>query len=77
MPVQRLPRYVLLLEDLAKNTPKKHVDHLPGLQALDQLREVADYVNEEKRIVENMQEVMQVQSSISGNLVYSDSVVAL
>ncbi len=26
MPIQRLPRYVMLLEDLLRNTPRDHVD---------------------------------------------------
>jgi hypothetical protein len=27
MPIQRIPRYVLLLEDLLKHTPDPHIDH--------------------------------------------------
>jgi hypothetical protein len=27
MPIQRIPRYRLLLEDLVKNTPESHPDH--------------------------------------------------
>lgn len=66
MPIQRLPRYVLLLSDLVKNTPKSHSDYKAGLEALDDIREVADYVNEEKRIAENMQQILEIQSTIAG-----------
>ena len=32
MPVQRVPRYIMLLEDLLKHTPEDHSDH--GMNAL-------------------------------------------
>ena len=63
--MQRLPRYVLLLQDLNKNTVDNHIDKESCLQALDSIREVADYVNEEKRIIEDMQECAQLQDAIS------------
>ena len=62
-----------------KNTPKSHSDYKAGLEALDDIRllqstefdlkfwrEVADYVNEEKRIAENMQQILEIQSTIAG-----------
>jgi hypothetical protein len=39
VPVQRIPRYVLLLEDMVKNTWENHKD-LPNLQlALEKLKQ--------------------------------------
>jgi hypothetical protein len=38
MPVQRLPRYVLLLEQLVEATPVGHADHAPLTTALRQMR---------------------------------------
>jgi len=49
-PVQRVPRYVLLLQDLLKNTPEYHEDHEQIGAALKLIKEVADYINEHKRI---------------------------
>ena len=34
MPVQRIPRYILLLKDLLKHTPPSHVDYLVLTQSL-------------------------------------------
>lgn len=44
LPVQRLPRYVLLLRDLLKYTPEAHVDFEPLSKAVDKMSSVADYV---------------------------------
>eukprot|EP01103_Thecamoeba_quadrilineata_P011343 TRINITY_DN2687_c0_g1_i1.p1 TRINITY_DN2687_c0_g1~~TRINITY_DN2687_c0_g1_i1.p1 ORF type:complete len:1007 (+),score=188.05 TRINITY_DN2687_c0_g1_i1:223-3021(+) len=45
MPVQRIPRYVLLLKDLHKYTSPDHKDH-EGLQlALSKIQEVLDSIN--------------------------------
>jgi hypothetical protein len=40
MPVQRLPRYVLLLEQLVQATPVGHADHAPLTAALRQMRDI-------------------------------------
>eukprot|EP01113_Clastostelium_recurvatum_P032068 TRINITY_DN4070_c0_g2_i7.p1 TRINITY_DN4070_c0_g2~~TRINITY_DN4070_c0_g2_i7.p1 ORF type:complete len:504 (+),score=185.83 TRINITY_DN4070_c0_g2_i7:192-1703(+) len=64
MPIQRLPRYVMLLADLLKNTPASHPDHANLTQALQRLKSVADFVNEAKRKAENAQKVMEVQNSL-------------
>jgi hypothetical protein len=40
MPVQRLPRYVLLLEQLVEATPVGHADHAPLTAALRQMRDI-------------------------------------
>ncbi|ELP83502.1 Rho/RAC guanine nucleotide exchange factor, putative, partial [Entamoeba invadens IP1] len=45
MPVQRLPRYNLLLTDLVKNTEETHQDYKELNKALDAVREVANKVN--------------------------------
>jgi hypothetical protein len=40
MPVQRLPRYVLLLEQLVEATPREHADFAPLASALKQMRDI-------------------------------------
>ena len=45
MPVQRIPRYTLLLEDLFKNTPSDHPDNENIFKAIQGLKKVAAHVN--------------------------------
>ncbi|KAL7717006.1 RhoGEF domain-containing protein [Entamoeba marina] len=45
MPVQRLPRYTLLLAELLKNTPEDHCDYNNIRCALDVMKDVASKVN--------------------------------
>lgn len=44
-PVQRIPRYTLLLEDLWKNTPSTHPDDENLLKAITFVKKVAAHVN--------------------------------
>eukprot|EP01125_Pyxidicula_operculata_P004525 TRINITY_DN170_c0_g2_i2.p1 TRINITY_DN170_c0_g2~~TRINITY_DN170_c0_g2_i2.p1 ORF type:complete len:419 (-),score=85.91 TRINITY_DN170_c0_g2_i2:115-1371(-) len=45
MPIQRIPRYKLLLEELIRNTNQNHPDYRDLATALDKLKIVADDVN--------------------------------
>jgi len=65
-PVQRLPRYRLLLEDLLRNTPETHSDYPPVKEALAKITSVTDFVNEEKRLSENIQKILKIQGSLAG-----------
>jgi len=67
MPVQRVPRYNLLLEELVKHTWKDHRDYDDLVDAKNQVQEVTTYLNERKREAENMQKLLQIQASIVGN----------
>lgn len=44
-PVQRVPRYVLLLQQLLRHTPLQHGDHAPLQRVLQQLRTFLDTLN--------------------------------
>lgn len=44
MPVQRIPRYNLLLQELLKETPDSHPDFANLTDALDSMRKVAEHV---------------------------------
>ena len=48
-PVQRIPRYKLLLEDVVKNTPERHEDAANLKDALEQIEAVAWHINEQLR----------------------------
>ena len=49
-PVQRIPRYSLLLEKLLKNTPIAHKDYKLISESLRRIRETASYVNEKMKV---------------------------
>jgi len=63
-PIQRLPRYVLFLKELAKCTPESHLD-APNIKlAVKQFEEVAAHVNERLRKHENNSKVLEIQSKL-------------
>jgi len=67
LPIQRIPRYVLLLQDLLKHTPNWHADHCNLEEALARLKEIATGINEKKRESENQARVLQIEKEeISG-----------
>ena len=66
MPIQRLPRYVMLLSDLFKNTPESHVDYERLIVALKKVEGVASYVNTKKREAENLLGVTTVARHLVG-----------
>ena len=65
-PVQRIPRYKLLLEDLLKNTPETHVDYADLKKSLDQIESVATFVNETIREQESVLKMLSIQRNMSG-----------
>jgi hypothetical protein len=65
LPIQRIPRYVLLLEDMARSTPLRHPDYQPLITALEKMKTVAQYVNERKRDSENLQNVLKIQNILT------------
>ncbi|KAJ3443725.1 faciogenital dysplasia protein [Anaeramoeba flamelloides] len=68
MPVQRLPRYIIFLEQLCKNTPVFHYDYDQIQNAYKMIVEVTTKVNEGKRDFENIQQM----ESIKQSLIYND-----
>ena len=64
MPVQRMPRYELLLRELITHTPEDHPD-LPALKsAYDNLKEVSKSINEFKRSAEQKVRLMEIQADL-------------
>ncbi|RXN25835.1 guanine nucleotide exchange factor VAV3-like protein [Labeo rohita] len=62
VPMQRVLKYPLLLQELVKYTSDKEKSNLR--LALDAMRDLAQYVNEVKRDVETLREIDQYQRSI-------------
>jgi hypothetical protein len=56
-PIQRIPRYVLLLADLLKHTLPHHPGHGALTDAVQRIRHIAEYVNEQQHAAEARQHV--------------------
>lgn len=63
-PVQRIPRYVLLLQLILKNTANDHPDAKYLKDALREIKKVATIINERKRAT---QEVEAIQQKLVGS----------
>lgn len=64
-PVQRLPRYLLLLEDMLRHTYRSHPDYDNLEAAVPKMREITEYINNEKKFAENMQKFVQMQRNFT------------
>ncbi|EFC49251.1 rhoGEF domain-containing protein [Naegleria gruberi] len=60
-PVQRIPRYNLLLSEVLKNTPKTHVDYENLRSASDKMKEVADHLNRQITEIENRNKLIKLK----------------
>ncbi|KAJ1892960.1 hypothetical protein LPJ81_005453, partial [Coemansia sp. IMI 209127] len=66
-PIQRLPRYRMLLTDLLSNTPVDHPDHETLYVALKELNRTIYEVNEKKRAFENQSQLRIIQEKVAGS----------
>jgi len=66
-PVQRVPRYVLLLKELKRQTSPSHPEFASLGDALAAVQRVASVINEGQRAIENMSKLMTVQQRIIGD----------
>ncbi|KAL6077133.1 Rho guanine nucleotide exchange factor (GEF) 17, variant 2 [Balamuthia mandrillaris] len=64
MPVQRLPRYQLLLKELLRFTHEEHVDYAHLKQASELATELNSVINENKRRSDCMAKMGSIQSSV-------------
>lgn len=65
-PVQRIPRYNLLLRDLLKHTWATHPDHGQLAAAMEKVRATAKVVNDKASEAENQTKVYALQSMMTG-----------
>ncbi|OHS99328.1 hypothetical protein TRFO_34231 [Tritrichomonas foetus] len=63
-PVQRLPRYPLLLRDLSKATPECHWDHINVARALEDIQELVRKMDDKKREQDELNMVTNIQRKI-------------
>uniref|UniRef100_A0A6B2L1F2 DH domain-containing protein n=1 Tax=Arcella intermedia TaxID=1963864 RepID=A0A6B2L1F2_9EUKA len=76
-PIQRIPRYQMLLESLLKKTWKYHPDYEKLATALAEMIKTAKHVNDKAKEAENAKKLVLVDHSIQGMKgKVSDSIVA-
>jgi len=63
-PVQRVPRYILLLQDLSKHTSEDHPDARLLGRAIEKTLQVAAALNEAKRKSESTTKMARLQASL-------------
>ncbi|KAF9988138.1 hypothetical protein BGZ65_011851 [Modicella reniformis] len=66
LPVQRIPRYKMLLESLLRHTPENHPDHRKLQTAFASMEQTATSVNETIRQHEMFVKMVELQSKIAG-----------
>eukprot|EP01101_Sappina_pedata_P001280 TRINITY_DN1137_c0_g1_i2.p2 TRINITY_DN1137_c0_g1~~TRINITY_DN1137_c0_g1_i2.p2 ORF type:complete len:271 (+),score=110.19 TRINITY_DN1137_c0_g1_i2:871-1683(+) len=68
LPIQRVPRYVMLIQDLLKHMKQGDSSDLTKLtEALGQIKEMAAEINNRKRDSESANEVLRVHTSLLPN----------
>ncbi|KAF7662145.1 hypothetical protein LDENG_00243830 [Lucifuga dentata] len=69
-PVQRIPRYELLVKDLLKHTPEDHPDHPFLLDAQRDIKRLAEKINKGRRSAEEAEKearvIQEIESHIEG-----------
>lgn len=63
-PIQRIPRYVLLMKELLKHTHEQHPDHMFVHKALEDVQEVADHIDARMSANEKEAKVLEIQSNL-------------
>ncbi|XP_055718872.1 rho guanine nucleotide exchange factor 10-like isoform X2 [Salvelinus fontinalis] len=64
-PIQRFPQFILLLQDMLKNTPAGHSDRLPLQMALTELETLAEKLNEKKREADQRCEIRHIAKAMN------------
>eukprot|EP01080_Neovahlkampfia_damariscottae_P003913 gene3913-7125_t len=64
-PVQRIPRYNLLLKDLLSKTSQNHRDYPYLVEGLKEIQSVANYVNEKMREFEHHEKLNEISSAVT------------
>ncbi|KAG2379024.1 hypothetical protein C9374_007662 [Naegleria lovaniensis] len=63
-PVQRLPRYTLLVNELLKHTPESHPDYKNLCDASELSKQVSSHVNSAMNVLQNQLKMTEINSSI-------------
>jgi len=65
-PVQRVPRYILLLQDLVRHTLEDHPDFEPLRKGLERTQQAAETLNEAKRSADSQTKMAKLHSALLG-----------
>jgi hypothetical protein len=65
-PVQRIPRYILLLRDLLAETPEARSDYVQLQSALEIMTELAEYIDEQIKESQSKEKLRLLQHRVSG-----------
>eukprot|EP01132_Coremiostelium_polycephalum_P001136 gene1136-1442_t len=63
-PIQRLPRYELLLRDILKQTSLNHPDYEFLQKGVSKIREITMYINDQQKERENLSQIIQIQQQL-------------
>eukprot|EP01156_Anaeramoeba_ignava_P022240 Anaeramoba_ignava/c20412_g1_i2.p2 GENE.c20412_g1_i2~~c20412_g1_i2.p2 ORF type:complete len:330 (-),score=87.67 c20412_g1_i2:1450-2439(-) len=67
LPVQRIPRYNLLIQTILKYTPKEHSDYDNLNKALDTTKEISDWINTNIKKLENRRKMVEIRSAFDSS----------
>uniref|UniRef100_A0A6B2L2V1 DH domain-containing protein n=1 Tax=Arcella intermedia TaxID=1963864 RepID=A0A6B2L2V1_9EUKA len=65
-PIQRIPRYQMLLDSLYKKTWTSHIDYVALGEALTDMKKTAQHVNDKAKEADNAKKLVLIDASISG-----------
>ena len=66
MPVQRIPRYILLVKELLKHTTQESPDHAKLTSALERISKIATEINTAKSDAQSREMVVTLESQLVG-----------
>ncbi len=69
MPIQRLPRYEMLLSDLLKYTEDNHADYNLIKQSLNKVKETTNFLNNLKRAEDSKLRLFAIEKTVIGSKV--------
>ena len=67
-PIQRLPRYVLLLSSIKKYTPEDHPDVHELQEAIEAIEQTTSHINKKAEEAKNASLMLSLQEKISGHI---------
>jgi hypothetical protein len=65
-PIQRIPRYNLLIRELLKNTPNDHPDYQQLEKAQDDMEKLGELINTSVHTKANMERMSELEKIIKG-----------
>nr|XP_033804891.1 rho guanine nucleotide exchange factor 17 [Geotrypetes seraphini] len=67
-PVQRIPRYELIVKDLLKHTPKEHPDHPFLIDAQKNIKQLAQRINKGMKSAEELEKDARIMQEIESHI---------